>query len=788
MSLTTAQMRNITTTGLRSRITSFRVRRPIALLGSPSESLLAQDSAVVSFRLNEACYVSVEYGPGGAYNEQADVLDASTSFVVDLSGLSPGTEYDYRIRAVSQADGVEAVFTGYSFETVELDFSVYDSDPTPNEILTTDTAGTEVPILMAGENAAGSITWSLTDDADGLFGINASTGRVTFDHRPAPGTGTIEGFGAASTPDAPSPLGYACKQYVEGVASSVHRVYFTGWTPGDTATQNLDVEVYVGNALSRDRVNIAVFQSGAGTKSARFNTADGSLDGQDAGITGTMVDEGGGWYRFKIAWTPLSGVAVNPWINMILNEAGASTYTGDGSSGVTIGRVYGGAAASNSVPSALLGTHSITAEGDDGVTTAQATYNITASVAEGSVEQTAASSAALFTAATTAGPWDSWTSDAQKFQGGGIWSVDSLWNTNLNSSGRRVSWRFRAGTSGLLTDFIQYWEHGSGYAGGNGGNAVIELWPDNGSGLPDMSGSPLSTVAIAPQFSGGFRQASGNISRFDEIVSMAATTPVVAGNLYHLVFRNTGTSPASNFYCADGAYGISPQVFGGGVRSTDDVGVMYSNDGGSSWITRARHMPNLAVKIGTQWESVLIPMESGNIEPDRVYDSTNAAPVRERIILDSTRTLRRVWVKTATETGGYLDWALTDSSGTVLKSGVLREDSPNLVLSGDSSRPDANNYRTYLMDMGSSGAELTGGATYYLLMTPRASAAWTFAVVRDGRDKNYKQSGAKISTGSWQFTAQHFRAGEWQGAYRDSSSTSPSTNFGTWRNIYEFTS
>jgi len=80
----------------------------------------------------------------------------------------------------------------------------------------------------------------------------------------------------------------------------------------------------------RTGVGIFPYSSAAG---ARFNLADGTVFGTDAGVTATITAVGNGWYRCSATIVAPATLAT-PWILTLLS--GSTNYTGDGYSGIYI--------------------------------------------------------------------------------------------------------------------------------------------------------------------------------------------------------------------------------------------------------------------------------------------------------------------------------------------------------------------------------------------------------------------------------------------------------------------
>jgi hypothetical protein len=120
-----------------------------------------------------------------------------------------------------------------------------------------------------------------------------------------------------------------------------------------------------------------------------------------------------------------------------------------------------------------------------------------------------------------------------------------------------VSNRFRAERSGSLTALRTWFKNMGdvrvGYGAGNGGIMSITVETDN-------AGAPSGTVLGRAVHRPGAADANGiNPGRFT-LVPFDAPVPVNAGQIYHIVYRNTDPNPQANYSSINGTYQFGPNL------------------------------------------------------------------------------------------------------------------------------------------------------------------------------------------------------------------------------------
>ena len=209
----------------------------------------------------------------------------------------------------------------------------------------------------------------------------------------------------------------------------------------------------------------------------------------------------------------------------------------------------------------------------------------------------------------------------------------------INGSQERiVSNRFRATISGNLASARLYWQPGTGYSRGNGGVIRLRLLPDDGSDAhaPNMSATPLATAEFTPGAA-----AQGDRAIFADS-TFTSQQPLVAGQIYHLVMDNVAPDPRENYISSNNAItheqNDRPSRW---VSSTDWGTLRGSRPAGSTgtfaWSDYTRnasngnyYVPILQLTTADGQRQGVANMESGAVDPDRIFTLGADEPIRER--------------------------------------------------------------------------------------------------------------------------------------------------------------
>lgn len=190
---------------------------------------------------------------------------------------------------------------------------------------------------------------------------------------------------------------------------------------------------------------------------------------------------------------------------------------------------------------------------------------------------------------------------SSQYYGPGI-NMISLNNFALNSSTEYVDYTFTAQQTGSIATLMPYFVDcktetgnscttGTGlYGAGDGAKLQINVYPDNGSGEPDMSAQPLGSVTPFWVCGGGeITSACRAQSSTFRKLSFGQAVSVVAGTEYHIVFENIASNPTANFSSLDAIWSSSsltcPSVTSAAqpTFTPKQLGVLRSSDGGNTW-------------------------------------------------------------------------------------------------------------------------------------------------------------------------------------------------------------
>jgi hypothetical protein len=173
---------------------------------------------------------------------------------------------------------------------------------------------------------------------------------------------------------------------------------------------------------------------------------------------------------------------------------------------------------------------------------------------------------------------------------GSVWgpalAADSLANTqvggvNCGCPNRTSAYRFRAGQSSALTSIRIMVIQRPGYGAGTGGSLDISVQGDRG-GVP--SGTVLASTAIP----------NAAALAFFPLITFGAPAALTAGELYHIVFRNTDPAPTVNYVSINGLYVARPAL-GPHQPRYDDADWAQLMNSGSGWLVRPEYTPILAL-------------------------------------------------------------------------------------------------------------------------------------------------------------------------------------------------
>lgn len=295
-------------------------------------------------------------------------------------------------------------------------------------------------------------------------------------------------------------------------------------------------------------------------------------------------------------------------------------------------------------------------------------------------------------------------------------ATDALQNWQVGGqSSRVVSNRWRAARTGNLTAWRTWLKNmgtvAVGYGAGDGGVFAVTVETDS-NGLP--SGTVLGTGTARP----GAADASGiNPGRFS-LWTFDGPVPVVAGNMYHIVYRNVHADPVNNYASVNHLVILASDVPAQPI-SPDDTLNALTKDGASAWVLRRGSTPILDLTYSDGSHD-----GQGYMEPE--YNSPaftgTATMLRERFtVTGGDRTVASVAVRVGKTSGsGNLVIGLQDSAGTLIESVAVSTAGVPIT-----SRTTNTATSTWLTATFAAPRTLSNGATYSLrLSTDAATVLW----------------------------------------------------------------
>lgn len=373
----------------------------------------------------------------------------------------------------------------------------------------------------------------------------------------------------------------------------------------------------------------------------------------------------------------------------------------------------------------------------------------------------------------------------QRLYGPGVYVMDALANLNIGvirGSQYVVAHRFRATAGGKATAVRVYWPVGAGYSAGNGGTISVRILPDDGSAanFPNLNAPPLSAGLHSP----GLIMGRHVLSSFNDEVRLGASAPLVAGQLYHVVFENVDPDAANNHIAVNNV--VTVQQNGRPARwlnPTDWASLYGYRAAGArtplTWVDATRnpdnglyYAPILQVTLDTGVTIGAADIETGNVEGSRLLSLNADQAIRERFTPRSTRIATGFSVQTSTTTGGELDWSVRQGD-KVLVSGVISEPSANFATQFNTNLMQGV-FKWYDIALPAPLTLQTGG-TYDLVFAPRGSSQWRFADEYSGADRNFTVA---FSESQAQFNLN----GKWVNAtHRTHLRSAPASN---WRVLF----
>jgi hypothetical protein len=238
---------------------------------------------------------------------------------------------------------------------------------------------------------------------------------------------------------------------------------------------------------------------------------------------------------------------------------------------------------------------------------------------------------------------------------GSAFGMDSKNNLYIGGgANQKVSHRFRAGTDANLRTIAFNQRGGPNYSGGNGGSIEVSI-QTNDNGKP--SGNVLSSLTFNPG-NPGVHWENHEVLTFPDPASLNQ------GQIYHVVFRNVGASPASNFISANEAFQFNP-IDPRQPGFSDDYAVLTNT--GSGWNVSMRDTAVMDLGYGNGHHDGNAYYE---MTPEYFSEISGVKMARERFqVSGPNRVVTQAWIRVKRTFGSSpLTVRLENAAGDVLAS------------------------------------------------------------------------------------------------------------------------
>jgi hypothetical protein len=293
--------------------------------------------------------------------------------------------------------------------------------------------------------------------------------------------------------------------------------------------------------------------------------------------------------------------------------------------------------------------------------------------------------------------------------------ADGLANTQVGGTNcwcpnRASAYRFRAGQSSTLVSVRIFVSRN--VVGGTKGSLEVSVQSDRG-GVP--SGTVLASTAI--------RSASG-LPLFPEI-AFADPATLTAGQLYHLVFRNTDPAPTVNYVSINGLYIAAAISTPRQPRYDDGDWAQLMNDG-RGWLLRPEYTPILALAYANGVREGVGYMEVWADTPKTISGTARA---REAFTVSGgDRTASSVSVRLRRTSGSSpLTVRLERADGTLVGQGSIPASSVPIGTPGN-----GGGSATWVTATFAAPARLQDGTAYRLVLSAPSDTAYSVFVIRQG--------------------------------------------------------
>ena len=315
-------------------------------------------------------------------------------------------------------------------------------------------------------------------------------------------------------------------------------------------------------------------------------------------------------------------------------------------------------------------------------------------------------------------------------------NADDLNNSVVGGpDGRKVSYRFRATTTAGLSSIRVYLVTGSGYSGGTNGVIEVSVQTDDGSSAHRPSGAVLAATNYRP----GSAVANSGLP----LISFSSPAQLVAGQLYHVVFRNVDASPTTNYLSVDGLFTFGdPSPWQPKFTNTDWANLIYfrgawsdNRGAGQGVITPIMALNYSNGAVGGQgymevWVSLPKPI-SGVAKAREVFKVSGA----NRKVSSASVRVHRV------SGSSPLTVLLETAAGVVVADGTIPATSVSTA-----SRP------VWATAVFGSTVTLVSGSSYHLVLEAPTDSIYNAFVIREGAWWGFPAA-TYFADGSGQYTA-----------------------------------
>lgn len=296
-----------------------------------------------------------------------------------------------------------------------------------------------------------------------------------------------------------------------------------------------------------------------------------------------------------------------------------------------------------------------------------------------------------------------------------------------------VAYRFRATTSSALTS-IRIYIIGtvSGYAAGTGGTLQISVQTDDGSADHVPSGTALASVSIPN---------AASLEGAGTVISFPSPATLAAGQLYHIVFRNTDPSPSVNFVSVDDTFVYGSTLVPGQPLFSDTDFAVLMNQG--TWARRSNFTPILNLVYANGQIAGMGYMEVWIRDYALISGSAQA---RETFTLGAGRTVSSAAVRLRRTSGSSpLVVRLERSDGTLIDQASVPASSI------PASAPGGDNGGAVWATVTFPASHALAPGAYNLVLTTTSDTAYTIFSIRKGLDYGYAPT-SYFADGEAQYT------------------------------------